>query len=68
MPYFVKLRSGPGPEPFWALTADRTGPRKLQKSRTADQDRKKPQKTGRNRFFNKYIKMRHIPAKSGLGV
>ena len=41
--------SGPGLGSFWALTADRTGPRKLQKSRTADQDCKKPQKTGPNR-------------------
>ena len=29
-------------------SASRSGPRKLQKSRTADQDRKKPQKTGPN--------------------
>ena len=49
------VRSGPGPEPFWARTADQTGPRKLQKSRTAGQDRKKPVQTGRNRFCNKYI-------------
>ena len=63
-----KVRSGPGPEPFWARTTDQTSPRKLQKSRTADQTHKKPVQTGRNRFCNKYIKMRHIPAESGLGV
>ena len=50
------------------ISALRSGPKKLQKSRTADQDRKKPVQTGRNRFCNKYIKMRHIPAKSGLGI
>ena len=53
---------------FVNSSASRSSPRKLQKSRTADQDRKKPQKTGCNRFCNKYIKMRHIPAKSGLGM
>ena len=53
-------RSGPVPvtESF-----RNQGPR----TRTA-KNCKKPVQTGRNRFCNKYIKMRHIPAKSGTGV
>ena len=51
-------RSGPVPESF-----RNQGPQ----TRTA-KNRKKPVQTGRNWFCNKYIKMRHIPAKSGLGV
>jgi hypothetical protein len=39
-----------GPVPVLSPSGDRTGPRKLQKSRTTDQDRKKPQKTGPNRL------------------
>ena len=54
----LKPWTGPVPESFrnqgpWTTTA---------------KNRKKPVQTGRNRFCNKYIKMRHIPAKSGLGI
>ena len=57
-PSGLEPRTGPVPESF-----RNQGPR----TRTA-KNRKKPVQTGCNRFCNKYIKMRHIPAKSGLGV
>jgi hypothetical protein len=36
--------TGLGPSAFFGRTANRTGPRKLQNPRTADRNRKKPQK------------------------
>ena len=43
---------------FFGRTGARTGPRKLQNSRTADQDWRKPVITGCNQSCTKYIKMR----------
>ena len=69
---------GPVRSQSWALLGSNRGPDQSQKA-SEIKDRgpgpqktakkcKKPVQTGRNRFCNKYIKMRHIPAKSGFGV
>ena len=65
---FGLVLQGPVQSRSWALLGLNCGPDRTQKASEIKDHGLGPQKTGRNWFCNKYIKMRHIPAKSGLGV